>query len=470
MQGKTALENTDRFITRFLDSSKGLILPGERVLIALSGGSDSVFLLVMLSAVRDRLGLRLSAFHLNHMLRGEEADADEALCSELCAGFGVPLDIYREDIAALAVKEKISLEEAGRIRRYEIIESYRGRADKAATAHHADDNAETVLMHLIRGTGVQGLTGIPRIRGGYIVRPLLDFSKEEITDFLEANRIPYAVDRTNFEDDAFRSRIRNVMMPLILRENPSFARSMLRLGELAREYQDLAESEADRIAIERADGGCSVSYDDVKSLNRAVLGCLIRRMCALCGFGADIGYDSMKELFAKIKDGDDTVWDINLHKVAFYRRYGTLSARAAGDGPASTGFSFKAYAPSFIVRPAQGFALRLSFAKKMKKNDGSAHISYVDYDKIQNNLVIRSRREGDSFTQIGMERKKSVRRLMIDRKVPRERRDLIPILTDGPGIAAVIGYETAEEFKVTQETEKILKIEIINIGSGKNEK
>ena len=466
MQENTEFKNIDKYISRFLDSSKGLIFPGERILIALSGGSDSVFLLVMLIAVREKLGLSLSAFHLNHMLRGKDADADEELCKELCARFGVPLDIYREDIAALASAEKISVEEAGRKRRYEIIGSYRGRTDKAATAHHADDNAETVIMNLIRGTGIHGLTGIPRIRGDYIIRPLMDFTKKEITAFLDENCIPYAVDITNFGNDAFRSRLRGSIMPLLCKENPSFAKSMLRLSELASEYQRLAESEADSVEIDTKDGGCSVAFDAVKSMNRAVTGCLVRKMCALCGFGRDIGYDSMKELFIKIEDVDDTVWDIHLHGVAFLRRYGRLYARAEDDVRSSDAFSFTAYAPSFIVRPAQGFALRLSFTKKMKKNDGAAHITYVDYDKIQNKLVVRSRREGDRFTQIGLKGEKTVRRLFIDRKVPREKRDLVPILTDGSRIAAVIGFETAEEFKVTDKTRNILKIEIISIGSG----
>ncbi|NLW71021.1 MAG: tRNA lysidine(34) synthetase TilS [Eubacteriaceae bacterium] len=440
-----------------------LIEKGDSILIALSGGGDSVFLTYMLLDIKEEYSLELSAFHLNHMLRGVSADSDEKLVRKLCEQKGITLKVYREDIGKLSRENGISEEEAGRNRRYEIIRDLRGERGKAATAHHADDNAETLIMHIIRGSGVKGLSGIPKIREGYIIRPLLCFTKGEITDYLEERNIPYATDETNFEQKAFRSRVRQNIMPMIIKENPSFARSAERLSEIASQYVLLAKGEALKIPLKKEGGRCVCEYRRLIGLNGAVLHELIERMCENTNTGlTDVGFESLTALTDKIRQEASTIWELSLNGVNFYRRYDKLIASTAALKVIEP-FCYRLKIPSFIVCPSAGFALRATLIEKFEKIDFHKHITYIDYDKIINNVYIRNRRKSDSFRPINFTGTKSVNRLFIDRKVDKNSRDGVALVVSGDKIAAVTGFETSADFMVDEKTKRLLKIEIIKI-------
>ena len=215
-----------------------MLRPGEAVLAALSGGADSVSLLLVLQS----LGYEVRAFHLNHCLRGAESDRDEAFCRALCAKRGVPLTVVRVDIAALSQGKAV--EETARRERYAQLEK---AADgcKIATAHTADDNLETVLFHLVRGSGARGLAGIPPVRGN-IIRPLLNAERREIEAFLRENGQDYVTDSSNLSDDYTRNRLRHSVLPVLREINPAAAQSALRLGQqLRQDEQTLGALAAD---------------------------------------------------------------------------------------------------------------------------------------------------------------------------------------------------------------------------------
>lgn len=234
-----------------------MLSPGDHVICALSGGKDSMALLHVLWSLKDELGVTVSAAHMNHNLRGEESLRDEEFVKAQCSALGVPLALKSEDVSVYAKANKLGLEEAARNLRYEFLESISPGA-KIATAHTAEDNLETMLLHLIRGCGLHGLSAISPIRGN-VIRPLLMTDRREIEAYLEANNIPHVEDSTNAQDVCLRNRIRHHVLPLLISENPNLPTASSSLCmELGREDQYLDElATAERNKLQK-DGKLSV--------------------------------------------------------------------------------------------------------------------------------------------------------------------------------------------------------------------
>ena len=215
-----------------------MLTPGEAVLVALSGGADSTALLRALLL----LGYPVRAFHLNHCLRGAEAERDEAFCRSLCARLQVPLTVSRADIRAESVQRGESIETAARHIRYERLFAAAGEG-RIATAHTADDSVETVLFHLARGTGPEGLTGIPPVRG-QLVRPLIETTRADVEDFLRQLGQDYVTDSTNADDRYTRNRIRHAVIPVLREINPALPDAVTRLSGLLRQDNAYLDGEA----------------------------------------------------------------------------------------------------------------------------------------------------------------------------------------------------------------------------------
>ena len=228
-----------------------LIKRADRITLGLSGGADSVCLLLMLVSLREELDLRLRAVHVHHGLRGAEAEADAEFCKALCERLEVPFALYRIDAAALAREHHISEEEAGRNARYEILRAEAG-GGLIAVAHHRDDQCETVLHNIIRGTGIRGLAGMER-KNGSVIRPLLSFSREEIEDFLEARGQNYCTDSTNEENGYTRNKLRNLLIPYIEENiNPGFREHLISLSEQAAEMVKDPAAAAEKLRLKEA--------------------------------------------------------------------------------------------------------------------------------------------------------------------------------------------------------------------------
>ncbi|MBO4359852.1 MAG: tRNA lysidine(34) synthetase TilS [Eubacteriaceae bacterium] len=436
---------------------RGLLPPGSRVLLALSGGADSVFALMFLLALSEEEDLHVGAFHLNHMIRGEEADRDENFCRELCGRLGVPFTAVRRDIPSEAKAALLSEESMGRKARYEYMESVRDRFERAVTAHHMDDCAESILMHIIRGSGLRGLAGISPLRDGWIARPLVCLGRDEIVSALESLGIQYVNDSTNAMRDYSRNRVRMDIMPLLERENPRIREALVRLSETAGDYLESARREALAVPLGQRDGRVCCSFEGLRSLSAPARYELVSSAASMLGRGRDISRASIEAL-GEMMDSPSTAWKICLSGVVCERSYSDMIFGTSMPSGEAAAFLEPLTIPGTTRLPGGG-CLRCSFVQKIEKNPGEGMVTFIDYDKIKGLPLARSRREADSFTPVGMKGTKSVRRFFIDRKLPRDQRALYPLICDGEGVAAIPGMACSERCKVTEGTVRVLRIE-----------
>ncbi len=416
---------------------------GDGVLLAVSGGADSVCLLFLLHELRDELGIRLAAFHLNHGLRGAEADGDEAYVRELCASLSVPFESAHEDVEAFAKREGLSEEEAGRTLRYRHLEETARHfsCEKIATAHHRDDNAETVLMNLFRGSGLKGLGGIPPVRGK-LIRPLLCLSRGEIEAWLREKGIAWREDATNSGDLYMRNRIRNGLMPWIRTEiNGRAAEHILNTAALAAEADSYLREQA--LGLLDGDNGIAVSvFDNQPDIIRRYL---VREMIGrAAGSRKDISERHVRAVMDLSGPGNGAEADLpyGLRAVRGYERLSVAKAEAPKAG--------------FSVPPCKMRTFPWENGLEIPKKQ---YTKWFDYGKINSEPVFRSRKEGDYFCLPGGKRK-SLRRYFIDEKIPEKERDGVLLLADGDHIIWIVGHRISEYYKVTADTQTVIEITV----------
>lgn len=414
---------------------QSLIAPGMHIVCAVSGGADSVAMLHVLYSLRDALGITLSAAHYNHHLRGAESDRDEAFVRQLCASLDIPLAVSGGDVAAFAAQSGQSIEEAARTMRYAFFSTLN---KTVATAHTADDNLETVLLNLLRGTSLRGLCGIP-VRRGNLIRPMLCVTRIEIERYLLENHLSHVEDSTNAQPDALRNRLRQTVIPLLRRENPALSQNVLRESLLLRQDEDYLESLA-ADALTRAqlpDGSLSVSAltpqpDAVRTravrklLNRAGVHKLTHRHIAAVDallFSADPSAN------CSLPGG-----------LTAARQYDRLTL--------GTPQHVESWLPVALFPGLEADipALNLHVVCRIEKNpqkiekiQNSSSTFACKYDMMDSDtgLCLRPRQTGDTIRLPGGTR--SLKKLLIDRKIPASQRASIPVLADRHGVIAVCG-------------------------------
>lgn len=382
--------------------------PGDTVICALSGGADSVALLYALYLLRSRLGIRLEAAHFNHCLRGEESQRDEAFVRELCEKLDIPLTISRAQI----VPGEKGLENAAREARYAFL---RGLPGKIATAHTADDNAETVLMRMVRGTGLKGLGGIPPVNGS-VIRPMLMVTRQEVNAFLKKYDLPHVEDSTNAGDDFLRNRLRHHVLPLLQQENPRFSENLSTMALRLRLDEDYLSRQA---AVSRIP-----PVSQLREMPPAV------RSRVLEGFLRENGVREPEQ--THIAQAEALVFSDNpsAHTtfpggVTITRCYDGLEAGQPG----------QALSPAVLngVLELPQLGLRISCTPAQE----TLNTPYAFTVCPEGEILVRSRQEGDTIRLHGGE--KSLKKLFIDRKIPASRRNQIPVLEDTRGILGVYG-------------------------------
>ena len=451
----------------------GLIRPGDTVISGLSVGPDSVCLTEILYRLRERLSFRLLAVHVNHGIRGESAAADAAFSEAFSKARGIPFFLCEADVPGRVRETGESEEEAARVLRYR---AFREIAEKAApgehvriaVAHHRDDQAETVLFRLVRGSGLSGLSGMRPEQDG-VIRPLLPFSRAEILQWLRKEGLTWREDETNASDRAVRNRIRNSVIPALREVRPDAVEKICETAEMFREIADYLDREAeDWLAVpghlkedvpphgKNPGGGgkCGRIVLDGAALSEVpevLRNVIVRRALLRLNPGLR---DFTKVHYAETGalSGKGVGKMLNLPGgITAVTGYGTLELRYAesGNEPAEIPFRLEMRT---VSKPDSQKIKEFSKEKEYTK--------CFDYDKINESPVLRTRRRGDVFsTYPGTEKKLS--RYMIDRKIPAGERDRIPLVADGNRILWVVGYRMSEAYKITEQTETVLEIRVV---------
>lgn len=446
-----------------------MIEPKDTIVLGISGGADSVCLLKILARWKEAWGISLRAVHVHHQLRGEEADADEKFVRELCENEGIPCRVFHEDVQGMAQREKIGLEEAGRIARYRcfatVCEDVGG--GKIALAHHQDDLAETMLHHLVRGTGMAGLCSLKPVSGNRI-RPLLCLEKEEILVYLEAAGQPWRTDSSNLEDDYTRNRIRHhVLEELKTEVNPRAVRHMAQLSEELEETRAvLAQVAAKKMRqyVRKSEKGILLAEELKKEPDL---------------IGRQIVHDLLKEISGKQKDftrihveAVQELWNRKVgarrdlpYEMQAIRTYdGIYLERKAEkcetrDSEKNAGIQINVQSEGTESFQIGELTLTVSrTARDFGEIPEKKYTKWFDYDKIKNSPCVRTRRQGDYLTVNSEGGKKKLNRIFIDEKIPAEMRDRLPVVAAGSEILWIPGGRMNEKYKITSTTGRVLEL------------
>lgn len=444
-------------IEKFIDTYH-MILEGEHVIAGVSGGADSVCLLAVLKELAYRKKFELEALHVNHMLRGSEADSDAAYVKELCKAWGIPLHSVSYDVAEYAKNSHMSLEEAGRKLRYEELQMRAEQYERAkiAVAHHQDDQAETVLHQILRGSSLKGAGGIRPVRGN-IIRPLLCVTRHEIEQYLQERKIAFCIDRTNLEEDYARNKLRNKVIPYLTKEiNTECVSNLNHLAMDLQEGYDYIRAQAQKI-FENADKQeHSISFLAERLMEApSVLRRETIRMAleALAGTSKNITrkhIEAVEELiFGQVSKR--VTLPYHLTAVRDYQSL-VICDETAGE--------LREFSYPFADCTPEDFRWYASDFDGDWKKITNDYTKVLNYDTIKDTIEIRKRLPGDYITIDRSGKKKLLKAFFIDEKIPKEYRDRIWLVTSGSHVLWIVGYRISEVLKTTEATARVLVVTV----------
>lgn len=448
-----------------------LINSGDRILVGLSGGPDSICLLNILFELKKELNIEIGAAHINHLLRGEDAFKDEEYVIKICEEIGIPCFVTRVDINNYSKEHKLSSEMAGRQVRYDFFEEIIKKEgfNKIATAHNANDQAETILFRLMRGTGLEGLTGIKVSRDNKIIRPILCLSRHEVEAYVEQKCLKPRIDKTNFEKIYNRNKIRLDILPYMKENfNEDIIQTLNRMSVLLQKDNEFLE----RLALNSYKKYCieDVDYFIIKKeifkeeepiISRVLKYALVKYSKS----NYDFEMKHINEVSSLNQKGSGKVIDLP-NGIYAENIYGDIYIKNKRNKcninkKEQKTLISKQEINKQIVNFGQ-FIIEFSVIDYYQRNAVNLNqdncIQCFDFDKINDNILIRKRIDGDKIIPLGMKGTKKLKDIFIDMKIPKEEREHIPILCFDEKIAWIIGIKISEEYKVTKESEKILKV------------
>ena len=420
-----------------------------RVLVALSGGADSTALLLRFAELLNEGRIEgLYAAHLHHGIRGESAERDLAFCETLCQRLSIPILTERADAPAYADEHKQTLEQAARELRYAFLERARLRfqADVIAAAHHRGDQAETVLMHLMRGCGLSGLAGM-RARTGRVIRPMLGTTRKEILAYLAEQGQPFCEDETNAQNDAFRNRVRNELIPALEAVQPNVSEVLCKTAALCAEDEDYLQRLSEDAERELLLGE-GLNRKELSQLPLPLSARIVKRR--VYALDDNVSEADVRRVLALAKARTGTAIELSGGYSAW------TDAKALYIGRYSAPVEFETPFVRFGLTQTPLGAIRSELAAAYRE-PVNANEAFLDADALPESLVVRTRRTGDRFWPLGAPGAKKLKDILIDKKVPREHRD-IPLVCAGNEVYFAAGLALSERAKVTPGTKNILHI------------
>lgn len=456
-----------------------LLKPKDKIVVAVSGGPDSVALTRILVSLIKNYKISLHLAHLNHLLRGEEAEADVVFVRSLAGQLGLELTVEEIDVARIAKKERLSIQQAAREVRYDFLKrtAEKTGANRIALGHHLDDQVETILMRLIRGSGPEGLRGIPPKReiapDLILIRPLIEISPAEIKQYLQEEKLFYRLDSSNLKRDYLRNKIRLDLLPGLLELNPDFKHTLLRISSLWERDNDyleeVAEKQLNKVILEGKEGEGRLNLSRFNSLPTAIRSRIIRRILAETrGTRRGFSFQHVEDLLHLAEFGP-AQGRLDLPGVVVKREYNVLKlGRREKKRGQKISFDYSFLPGERVELPEIDKVVETKilddFPAIIPKDRSKV---YLDLEQIRPPLMVRTRCPGDRFSPLRMKGTKKIKDFFIDLKIRQEKRDQTPIVLDGKGIIWVAPYQISDRVKVTAKTKKVL---LASLEANKGEK
>ena len=442
-----------------------LIQKGDKIVLGLSGGPDSVCLLHILNRLKEVLDIEVYAAHLNHQIRGIEAQKDALYISKLCDELGVTYFIKSINVPEYCKENKLSLEEGARKLRYEMFYEIKEKlnADKIAIAHNMNDQAETVLMRMMRGTGLQGLKGIDYIRDGVIIRPILEIERAEIEAYCEEYKLNPRIDSTNLESIYTRNKIRLELIPFMRDNfNSNIIESIVRMSNSLKSDNEFIEEEALRKFREVSSitsDSVSINLDKYISLHKSLKSRIIRH--GIKYVLGDTNFIDQKHIEEVIEFEKEDKIDKKLvlpRGLFVYRQKNKLLFTTKEIIIEDIQFNYKIPTNGYVKINEANIIIETETMpiKRYNALKGDKSLKWFDCNKIKGGIVVRSRMSGDKI-RLSMGSKK-IKQLFIDLKIPKEERCKVPILEDDNGILCVGNFRNSSKYRVDDNTKEVLKV------------
>lgn len=435
-------------------SKYDMLSPSDSVLVGLSGGADSVALLVCLT----ELGYNVSAMHINHNLRGEESDRDERFCVELCKNLGIHLTVKNVDVKGYCQGNKLGIEEGARELRYRSFST--AKTDKICTAHTLSDSVETMLINLIRGTALKGLCGVPNKRGN-IVRPLIDCTREEVEAFLSERNIGYVTDSTNNSNDYTRNKIRHLVVPKLAEiskeQNGSLYQNISKTLNSIKLDEDYLSTEAENLLKRAQTDENAFDYEVIFSSHEAVLNRVL--VMLLKRYEVEVSAAKLEDLKRACEEGKK----INLKKNVYASvKSGKLIITGEKEKPQVYFKEISFENTNKVSEFFLGRRVKICLIERDSK-ESNVHNMFtkkdIDYDKIKGKIFLRNRKSGDKIRLAERGLTKSLKKLF-NESIPLEERHKVVVLSDNDGVIYVEGFGADERVSADENTKRILEVEI----------
>ena len=461
------------FTNRVLSTIKkySMLTGEEHILAGLSGGPDSVCNLFILHNLKGHFRLTLHAIYVDHGLRPSETGKEIEFCRNLCDQLNVSFITKSIDVKAMAKEQKLNMQEAARLLRYQVYDeaAYALNAHRIALGHTADDQAETLLMRLFRGAGPSGLAGIPPVRKN-IIRPLIEVERKEIENFLHAEKIDSLTDSSNLKMNYLRNRIRLSLIPMLRELNPDITDTLSKTAAIFRDeeryFEVIVTKTLMKLISRKTESRIELFLSPFGIMDKVIMRRVLRRAIDATKDLRGIRFIHIEDIIELIKNGNPGD-RVHLPKgIRVIKDYATLILTSEPPARLDT---YTLMIPGETILQEAGILMKAAPDEVTGHEAAGQHpglwtaYGVFDAEKLTLPLVVRRRKSGDAFYPFGFGKRKKLQDFFVDLKVPRDERDRVPLIISGNDIIWVVGYRGDDRFRVTDGTKKVLKLEVKKI-------